>query len=200
MRTLSTGFLLFLAVQVPLLGAKYKIKDLQLKAPTEYAAHQDFQGIAIGAYPCDTLERTLEIFDTEKLHEKGILPVLITVDNRNSYAVKISEREIFLIEANGARSPSLHYTDVLLEITLKDPLSGFASKKELLLVKKEMYIDFESKAFREKEVAGGESVYGVVFYRRPQKLQGCRLFLPEITRVETGEALVFFEFDLFPQE
>lgn len=195
------AFLVTLAFSANALEAKYKIKDLQLRAADQYESHQDFQGLVIGAYPCDTLERTLEVFDTEKLHEKGILPVVLVIENNNEFPVQILGEEIYLVAPDQSRSPSLPYVDVLLEITLRRPLSSQTSRREVLLqrsVPKDMFLDFQHKDLGSRLIAPQSSDYGVVFFRMPENsdLQGHYLYIPQIFNFISGEPLIFFEFEL----
>lgn len=185
----------------PVMAAKYKIRDLQLLPAAEYSAHQDFQEITIGARPCITLGCTLELFDTKKLHEKGILPVLIVVENRNPFAVELDEKSIYLISTDNRRHETISYPDVLITLSSKKPLSHSTGKKDLQArqsVKKEMYVDFETKSFKKKTIAPQSIEYGVVFFERPrmEQLSAARLYFPEIRNVETNSSLIFFEFDL----
>ncbi|GAB4109351.1 MAG: hypothetical protein Kow001_09370 [Acidobacteriota bacterium] len=188
----------------PVQAAKYKIKEPVIRAAVEYPAHQDFQNLVIAAWPCHTLERTLDLFDTPKLHEKGIMPVLLVIENRNPFPVWIQEEDILLLAPDGSRQAPIPFTDVLLEISLKKPLSNYSTRKDLLLqksVKKEMFQDFEHKAFDEKLVSpAGGSEYGVVFYRLPEggDLAGYSLYLPTVLNFAEKEPLMFFEFELLP--
>jgi hypothetical protein len=179
--------------------AKYRIKDLHIKPAEEYGSHQDSQNIVIGAYPGETEVRTLELFDTDKLHKRQILPVLVVVENNNGFAIQIHEQDIVLIARDGTHFPSLPYQAVLLHI-MNQPLTTYATQPELLrkVVGKEMTMDFEHKAFGEKLIAPGDSDFGVVFFWFPKKedLPGARLYLPEIVNISDGEQLMFFEFEL----
>ncbi|MDA2935076.1 hypothetical protein MYX82_12155 [Acidobacteria bacterium AH-259-D05] len=195
-----------LAAVIFLLGnsallAKYKIKDIPVKPAKEYSAHQDFQNLVIAAYPCETEAKTLELFDTDKLHERQIMPVLIVVENNNDFAIQIHEQDIILISRDGTNFPSLPFPQVLLHINLKEPLTSYSSNPDLIvrrMVDKEMYMDFEHKAFGEKLIAPGNSDSGVVFFWLPEEgdLTGARLYLPEIFNFSDGEELMFFEFEL----
>ena len=181
-RTAAVVCVLLLAV--PFLVAKYKIKEYEVRAPVEYSAHQAFQNLVVGAYPCNTQAKANELFDTDKLIEKGLMPVLIVVQNDGVFPVQIQP---------------IPYTDVLLEINSKKSKSNMPNIKDLQkLVKREMLLDFEHKAFGEKMIAPGSTDHGVVFYRLPAdgKLEGCRMYLPEIVNVTNNERLMFFEFDL----
>ncbi|MFZ0428781.1 MAG: hypothetical protein WAO20_11745 [Acidobacteriota bacterium] len=196
-RTAAVVCVLLLAV--PFLVAKYKIKEYEVRAPVEYSAHQAFQNLVVGAYPCNTQAKANELFDTDKLIEKGLMPVLIVVQNDGVFPVQIYERDIFLIDQEGHRNQPIPYTDVLLEINSKKSKSNMPNIKDLQkLVKREMLLDFEHKAFGEKMIAPGSTDHGVVFYRLPAdgKLEGCRMYLPEIVNVTNNERLMFFEFDL----
>jgi hypothetical protein len=188
-----------LVLSAPFLIAKYKIKVLQVRSAGEYAAHQAFQDLVIGAYPCDTQDKVLELFDTDKLFERGLMPVLIVVENEGVAPVQLSATQIFLVDRSGQRNPPIPYTDVLVEISSKKSKSNLPNIKDLhKLVKKEMLLDFEHKAFGEKMIAPGSSDHGVVFYRRPAdgNLSGYRLYFPEIVNVTDNSRLMFFEFDL----
>lgn len=185
------------------LGAKYEVKDLQISAASEYTAHQNFQDLVIGAEPYETEAKTLEIFDTEKLHEKGILPILLVIDNHNVFPVQILEKDIYLIDNNGTQQRPIPLMDVLLEISLKKPIAEYADKKNIdKLVKKDLRLDFEHKSFGEKLIGPGSSDHGIVFFRLPPegKLEGHRLYFPEVINFQTRQALIFFEFDLVGPE
>jgi hypothetical protein len=184
--------------------AKYKIKNLPIKPASEYASSQDFQSIVIGIYPCETLARTQELFDTKKLREKGILPVLLVIENNNTFPIRLRESDIYLVDKSGTQKPVMPFIDVLLRINLKKPLSNFSSKKELTakkVVDEEMYADFEHKSFGEKLIAPVSSDAGVLFFElyEGESLEGSRLYMPEVVNFSTREALVFFEIDLLPQ-
>jgi hypothetical protein len=198
-RVRTVALLSVLILGVPSVAAKYKIKELQVRAAGDYAAHQAFQNLVIGAYPCNTKEKTLELFDTDKLFERGVMPVLIVVQNDGVFPIQLNEAQIYLVDQLGQRHPSISYTDVLLEISSKKSKSNVPNIKELRkLVKKEMMLDFEHKAFGDKLIAPGSSDHGVVFFRLPANgdLEDHRLYFPEIVNVTNNARLMFFEFDL----
>jgi len=195
----NVGLCLLLFSAVATIGAKYEVKDLQIKPAKQYAAYLDFQDVVIGAFPCETEVKTLELFDTQKLFEKGILPVLLVIDNNNVFPIQISEADIYLVDKNGKRERPVPYLDVLLEISLKKPIKESLSKKQLdKIVKKEMRLDFEHKSFGEKLIGPNSTDHGVVFFRRPEdgNLEGYRLYFPEVVNFSEREVLIFFEFDL----
>ncbi len=178
--------------------ARYTIKDLQVKAARDYSTHQAFQSLVIAAHPCTTQDAAQDLFDTKKLIEKGIMPVLIVVENENDFPVRLHEDAIFLVDPLGRRNPVIHFVDVLLEINLKRPVSSYPTRKEVLLrqaVRREMYLDFEHKSFGERLIAPHGSDQGVVFFRLPEDgtLEDHRLYFPEVVNFATQEPLMFFE-------
>ncbi len=179
--------------------AKYKIRDLHVKPAEEYPAHQDFQNIVVAAYSYESQAKTQELFDTDKLYKRRILPVLVAIENYNEFAIGIHEQDVVLIAGDGTHFPSLPYEVVLLHI-LDQPLTSYSTQSDFLrkTVDKEMLLDFEHKAFGEKLIAPGSSDSGIVFYSLPKKenLPGSRLYLPEIVNISDGEPLMFFEFEL----
>lgn len=188
-----------------LIWAMYKSKQIQVRPAHEYAAHQDFQEMVIAAYPCDTEAKSAQFFDTNKLYEKGFMPVLVVVENNNSFAIQIYERDIFYVDQDGNNAPSIPVNEVLIEIALKKSPSEYPRRPEELLrrtVDEEMLADFEHKVFGEKLISPQSSDYGVVFFRLPEirDLSGSRLYLPEIKNVTDSEQLMFFEFELGTKE
>jgi hypothetical protein len=193
---------LLLALGLPvLLAGKYKIKDLQIKPAREYATHQDFQGVIIGAYACESESKTSELFDSEKFQRKSILPVLLVIENENDFPISIREEDIFLVDKFGAKEPRISFVDVLLRLSFDKAPAHSSGEKQLLLerkVNKEMYLDFETKSFAQKEIPSGAVDFGVVFFPRPTggQLQGYSLYFPTVVNKATGEKLIFFEFQL----
>ena len=186
------------AANFPLLG-KYKIQEIQRKPAQEYPAHQNFQKVVIGAYPCNTQARTLELFDTPKLFEKKIMPVLVVIENNNDFVLRVQEEDIFFVDPEGSKHPAIHYTDVLLHIIRKKRQESYPTGREGVLragQNREMVMDFEHKAFGEKLIAPHSSDHGVVFFWLPENgdLTGCQLYFSSVLNFSEDEELMFFEF------
>ncbi len=181
--------------------AGYKIKEFKPKAAKEYPAYQDFQKIVIAADPRLTEVGVLELFDTKKLLDKLIMPVVVVVENNNDFAVRLRAEDILLVDSTGTQIPSMPYDEVLLRLTLKNHLGTYSGRKEILLRQvgnKDMVLDFEHKYFGEKLIAPHDSDFGVVFFPVPSSgdLSGTRLYLPKVHNLTNDEPLMFFEFDL----
>ena len=119
----------------PALLAGYKAKEIKVQPALEYDARQNFQNIVISAYPSNTKGKTLELFDTDKLHEKGVLPVLIVVENNNDFAVRIHEEDIVLVGGEEGYASTIPCSEVLLHITLKEGRSSYSTRPEMLIKK-----------------------------------------------------------------
>jgi len=177
--------------------AKYKIKEFKPKPAKEYAARQDFQKIVIAADPRLSEPEVLELFDTKKLVEKLIMPVVIVVENNNDFAIRIRAEDILMVDSTGAQTVGMPYDEVLLRLTLKRHLGTYSGRKEILLQQvgdKNMVMDFEHKYFGEKLIAPHDSDYGVIFFDFPSTgdLSGTRLYIPKVHDITNDEPLMFF--------
>ena len=194
-RTVLTGVILLLALN--LLVAGYKIKNVEIKPAGEYASHQSLQNVVIGARPFDTEEEILSVFDSKKLYQKRIMPVLVVVENNNDFAIRLTGSDIYLSDA-GLNLPSIPYTRALLAIAKKKKTSYSPHEDVLLgqIKNKDMVADFERKNFGEKLIAPHGSDFGIVFFELIQLTAETRIYIPNITNLETQQYLMFFEFTL----
>ncbi len=186
-----------LLLSLNLLVAGYKIKNIEIKPAGEYASHQSLQNLVIGARPFNTEEAILSVFDSKKLYQKQIMPVLIVVENNNDFAVRLTGSDIYLSDA-GVNLRSIPYARVLLTIAKKKK-STYSAHEDVLLrdiKNKDMVADFERKSFGEKLIAPHSSDFGIVFFELIQLTAGTRIYIPNITNLETQQYLMFFEFAL----
>jgi len=198
------GRLIALAILVLLFSVlyAYKVKEFRPKPAKEYAAFQDFQNIVLAASPRLTEEGVMELFDTKKLLEKKIMPVVLVVENNNDFAIRLHESEVYLVGPDGARVRSIPFSEVLMKISGKrGAVSGPSPRPDVILRQigdKKMVEDFEHKSFAEKLVAPHDSDYGVIFFPVPEdgSLAGSRLYIPEVYNITKDEPLMFFEFEL----
>lgn len=189
-------------VSLPLL-AGYKIRPIEPKPASQYKAHIDFQNVVIGALAANSIESVLTLFDEKKIHEKRVMPVLVVIENRNGYALRVQEEDIYLILSDGTNVPPMTFGEAFLRVVLKKPPSSYSEPPGLLLArhrnkKKGMFEDFQHKHFGEKIIGPHSSDFGVLFFELPSEaeMSELRLYLPEIENISTSEALMFFEFNL----
>lgn len=204
-RTWKLAVLLALALCGAALAAKYKIKPLEPRPAAEYAAHQDFQNVVIGAFAAFAEEEVLTLFDSKKVHEKKVLPVLVVIENNNSFPLQVRDRSIFLILKDGTNVPTMPAGEAFLQIVLKKPPSSYGTHPGVMIGQlrrrnQNLYDDIEHKSLGERLIAPHDSDYGVVFFPRPseEEMEDLRLYLPEVENVSTSEELIFFEFALKP--
>jgi hypothetical protein len=177
-----------------------------IKKVEEYAAHQLAQGLAIAVDPLYTDALANTAFEYKNLVSKGILPVLVAIENRGEHTIRIEGKDIFLIveERNGGslRPMEIQYVfgrlkqgkkkSIPLPIPLPQKsgqLSGLDPKLEQL----------RARCFEMKLIPAGQRDYGYVYYDLPDRLvlqYVQSAYLPEVTDIETNQKLMFFEIDL----
>ena len=196
---------LILALSGAALMARYKIKPLEPRPAAEYAAHQDFQNVVIGAFPAFSEEAVLTLFDSKKVYEKKVLPVLVVIENNNSFPIHVQDRSVFLVLNDGTNVPAMPVGEAFLRTVLRKPLSSYSTHPGVMIGQlrnrhRDMYEDFEHKDFGERLIAPHDSDFGVLFFARPseEEMQGLRLYLPEVEDVSSSQELIFFEFELKP--
>lgn len=194
--------MVLICLGLPLL-AGYKILPLEPKPAAEYESHTDFQNVVIGADAALSLEAVLSLFDSKKVFEKGVLPVVLVVENNNDFPIRVRDRSIYLILSDGTNLQSIPFGEAFLQSVLKKDVSHYSTEERIMISDlarrhREMFEDFQHKAFGEKIIAPHDSDYGVVFFHRPspQEREGWMLYLPEIENMTTASELMFFEFGL----
>lgn len=201
-RTQVFGLSLILAMTV--VFAKYKIKPLEVKPAAEYASHLTQQQITIGVFAADTEEKVLRLFDSKKVFESKILPVLIVVDNNNDFPLRIMIDDVYLIHSNGANERGMSFIEAFLNVLLNKPLSSYSTDPRALANRyrnrnKELYDDFQHKSFGEKIIPPHDSDRGVAFFWLPEDgIENCQLYIPELENMSEFEELMFFELPLLP--
>ncbi|GAB4231869.1 MAG: hypothetical protein Kow00109_04140 [Acidobacteriota bacterium] len=186
-------------------GAGYKAREPQLKAPRDYPARQEFQGLVIAAEPFLSKKRIeKELFDTDKILEIGLFPLVLIIQNQNDFPVEINLEAVQLISPDGEILNSVPYEDVLFRLLQLErkirpgysPLPGRVKIAIQQCADPEMLDDFSRKAPPAKWVDPQTNDYCVVFFERVNDLKGFRVYIPELIHADEGTPLVFFEFEL----
>lgn len=183
----------------------YKVRQPQLKSPREYAAHQEFQGLVIAAEPFLSNKRIeKELFDTDKILDTGLFPLVLVIENGNDFSVEINLEATQLLSPDDEALTAVPYEDVLFRI-LKfqrrirpgyTPLPGNIPQMVERHTDPKMLDDFAEKAPHAKWVDPQTTDFCVVFFERVNDLKGYRVYLPELINADDGSPLVFFEFEL----
>ncbi|HSR53773.1 MAG TPA: hypothetical protein VLV83_23350, partial [Acidobacteriota bacterium] len=119
-------------LSLPLL-AGYKIKPLDPKPAVEYASHQDFQNVVIGAQAAVTEEGVLSLFDSKKIHKKGVMPVVVVVENNNDFPIRVDADSIFLVLSDGTNLRSMPFGEAFLQSVLKKDLSRYSTDQRVMI-------------------------------------------------------------------
>jgi hypothetical protein len=203
-----SGVLLILLISAlsPWLAA-YDKKPLPQPAPDACPGWQESQGVFVGAVPY-VGERTRELFDLKELPRLGIVAVLVAVRNTNSFPVTVYESGMKVFDATNKENAPVPWESVAGAILQpgenKQVSTGLPPVDIIRTISAKgrpaaIIEDMRTKSFGAKTVAAGETVRGVVYFRLgtdPGNIEGGRFYAGEVANAESGEEMVFFEFDL----
>ena len=183
----------------------YTFKPLPALAAADCPAWQESGGLAIGAYPYIG-KRIREIFDTKDLFKEGLVPVLIVAHNRNSFRVSLAETGMSIYLPSGDENKPVPWEVAaanILKSNLPAPSTTGSGPWDIIRLaganKSDMIEDFKKKSFGPRTLAPDETVRAVVFFRlgqAPDSVAGTRLYVSDITNADTGEEMLYLEFDL----
>jgi hypothetical protein len=206
---IALGAWLVLALMVvrPCL-AGYDKRPLPEPAPDACPGWQESQGVFIGAVPY-VGDRTRELFDIKELPRFGLMAVLVAVRNTNSYPVTVYESGMKAFDAGGTEYSAVPWESVAGAILRPDAdkqqtSTGLPPVDIIRTLNAKgrpaaILEDLRTKSFGNKTVEPGKTVHGVVFFRMgtdPANVADGRLYVGEVANAESGEEMVFFEFDL----
>ncbi len=198
--------LLLIASLSPFLSA-YDKKPLPEPAPDACPGWQESQGVFIGAIPY-VGERTRELFDLKELQRLGIVAVLVAVRNTNTFPVTVYESGMKVFDSASKENASIPWESVAGAILQpnenKQVSTGLPPVDIIRTINAKgrpaaVIEDLRTKNFGTKTVAAGATARGVVFFRLgndPANIEGGRFYVGEVSNADSGEEMVFFEFDL----
>ena len=187
--------------------AAYDKKPLPEPAPDACPGWQESQGVFIGAVPY-VGERTRELFDLKELPRLGIVAVLVAVRNTNSFPVTVYEGGMKVLDATNKENAPVPWESVAGAILQPDENKQVSTGLPPVDIIRTMSAkgrpaaiieDLRTKNFGTKTVVAGATVRGVVFFRigtDPANIEGGRFYVSEVANAESGEEMVYFEFDL----
>jgi len=195
-------FLVILAFPVSVC-AGYKNQPLPNIPPEDCPSFQHSQGLTIGAVPYIGKGKAKKLFDTKDLHKSGIVPILLIFRNENPYSIQVGARGIFFLDRHGQRDATIPYENIV---------AAFLQGKEVRVIgaptidlstiktgkKADMIQDFRQKSLQIETIPPGQTIGKVVFFRigtDPKTIRGTHIYISEIFREDTGEELIFFEFE-----
>lgn len=186
-------------------GLAYTPRPLPELAPEECPAWQRSDNVTMGARPYVGQDAIRELFDTKEVHKSGIVPVLLVIRNDNPFAVALGFGGAAVVDSLGQRNPALPYPNVVAALLQQREIrsvgSGPIPDLSALRTGKtaDLIQDFRDKSLDMERIAPQTTLRKVLFFRlgtAPDALDGAMLYYGEIYNEDTGEELIFFEFEL----
>jgi len=135
------------------------------------------------------------------------VPVHIIISNDGEDPIAISEQDINLLDSNNRSFEALPVDEVVRAIVYKEGPRTSRNPSPLPFPRGsgrrgdafEVETDLTNKSLRDLRVSPRTNSGGFVFFRLPNnrmKLEGYKVYIPEIRNVKTRQSLLFFEIDL----
>jgi len=186
----------------------YKARPWTIGAAESYPARLHSEGVTIAVQPLFQDSLAARVFDKSDIVTRGIMPVALLIFNDNDFPVQV----------DGASAELIHEEDRLRTLEPGQVVHGLFSKdKRNVWVPQpvprlpgggrsdaEALDDFEHKFFDRKIAEPHNKAGGFLYLRLPQSkdirgyLAESRIYIPEISRVDTGAPMIYFEIDLRP--
>lgn len=165
-----------------------------------YPGHQTQEGITIAAVPYLTAEQAASAFGKVNPYERGILPVLVIVQNGTGKALRMDLTAQF-VDPDNHHLDAIPPEDVITYQAIKKPPSISPptslpiplprSKKKGPLNTPEIV----NRALSVKLVPPGESVYGFFYYEATYR-PGAKLYLNGLSDASSGKEYFYFDLPL----
>ena len=190
--------LLSLVATVSLVQAIDKDKKKWAPGPaSSFSSKQASSGLVIAAEAFHRDELAAQAFGKLKLHDHGVLPVLLVLQNDSKKAIRLDSLKVEYIDAVRSKVEAIPASDVPY---LKgperpnfnpSPIPGLRRKKKNELAGPEI----EMRAFAAKMLPPGESAHGF-FYFQTRHMPGAKLYVTGLTDAATGPELLYFDIPL----
>jgi hypothetical protein len=164
-----------------------------------YPGHKTQEQVTVAAIPYNTDALAALAFGKVKPHERGILPVLVVIQNDTGRALRLNLKAEFVtpeMEHVEAMSPDdvVRFQGVQKRpgtrtTTIPLPIPRSAKKGPLNTP------EIEGRAFAVKLVPPGESAFGFVYFQASD-VRGALLYVSGINDAATGQAHFYFEVPL----
>jgi hypothetical protein len=164
---------------------------------SSYKGHQTEENITIGAAPYITSEQAASAFGKVNPYQRGILPVLVVIQNDTGKAMRVNLAAEF-VDVSNRHVEAMPAGDVVLfggvrkppgiPGTGPNPLPFPRGPKKGPLNTWEI----EGHAFNAKLIPAGESAHGFVYFETSYK-EGSKLYLTGLKDATTGKDYFYFE-------
>jgi hypothetical protein len=192
---------LIVLLSIPVAMAVDKDKGRFVPGPaSSYPGHQTQEGITIAAVPYITSEQAASAFGKVNPYERGILPVLVIVENGSGKALRLDLTVQFVDPANH-HLDAIPPEDVLTYQAIKKPpkigpttslpIPLPRSKKKGPLNTPEIV----NRALSVKLIPPGEKAYGF-FYFEANYAPGSKLYMNGLSNASNGKEYFYFDVPL----
>ena len=164
-------------------------------AADSYEHHQTNAKVTIGVDPYVTVEKQKTAFGKLDLYSRGVLPVLVVIQNGSDKAIRVDRIKAEYVGPNRNRVDATPAKDVRY---INGPNQPNVPTSPLPTRKKKNPLDaweVEGRAFVAKTLPPGESASGF-FYFQAGLQPGATIYLNGLTVPATGEELFYFEIPL----
>jgi hypothetical protein len=192
---------LIVLLSIPAAMAVDKDKGRFVPGPaSSYPGYQTQEGITIAAVPYVTSEQAASAFGKVNPYERGILPVLVIVENGSGKALRLDLTAQFVDPANH-HLDAIPPEDVLTYQAIKKPPKiGPSNPLPIPLPKSKKKgplntPEIVNRALSVKLVPPGEKVYGF-FYFEATYDPGSKLYLNGLSNATNGKEYFYFDVPL----
>ena len=170
---------------------------------SSYPGHQTQEGITIAAVPYITAEQAGSAFGKVNPYERGILPVLVIVENGSGKALRLDLKVQFV-------DPENHHLDAIppeevitYQAIKKAPTIGPPTSLPIPIKKRSKKgplntPEITNRAYSVKLIPPGEKAYGF-FYFEARYQPGSKLYLDGLSDASSGKEYFYFDLPLEKQ-
>ena len=170
---------------------------------SSYPGHQTQEGITIAAVPYITAEQAASAFGKVNPYERGIMPVLVIIENGSGAALRMN-LSVQFVDPNNRHLDAIPPEDLLTYQAIKmPPTIGPPSALPIPLPRSKKKgplntPEIVNRALSVKLVPPGEKVYGF-FYFEANYASGSKLYLNGLSNASTGKEYFYFDLPLEKQ-
>jgi hypothetical protein len=189
--------------------AGYKSKPWNPGAAEDYSAKLTSENVTIAADPFMLDQRAAQVFDKNDIVTAGIMPLAIVIFNANSFPVRIEARTIELIASDDHMS-TLPPDEVVYGLFKKGKGVSWGVPSSRLPTSSrdpgnpEALRDFGLKFLGTRVVPPHGTEGGFLYIHPPVSkdlrsfLSNARIYIPDVYREDSGQRMIYFEFELKP--
>ena len=199
-------FLLVFTIIIAAAGAglaRYKAPAWNPGPRESYPAFLTSEGVTIAVEPLYTDKLAASAFDKNDMITRGIMPFAVVIFNDNNFPVEVAGLDIELIHRDrpNIRIKTMSPNEVTWRLMQRDRKWHTQRIPRLTQrdLDRDMLEDFDNKFLLNKTVQARSTAGGFLYLHLPENedavefLSGAMLYIPRITRLDTGARMIYFE-------